>query len=169
MPFKDPEKKKAYGRKKMQAWRAAHPEDNKLRCKKSYQKHKEQRLLDTRLWKQKNPELARASQLISAARKRAPCTLSVYRVASIIKNGVCQVTGLRLIITSGKPSPWSPSLDRIDGKQGYTHENTRVVVWLYNTAKNEFSDEDVIILAQAIVNRSVEKIVPSVADALNKK
>lgn len=169
MPFKDPEKKKAYARKKMRAWRAAHPGDNKLRCKKSYQKHKEQRLLDTRLWKQKNPELARASQLISAARKRASCTLSVDRIASVIKNGACQVTGLRFVITSGKPSPWSPSLDRIDSKKEYTHENTRVVVWLYNSAKNEFSDEDVIILAHAVVNSSAEKIVPSIAEALNKK
>lgn len=152
----------------MQAWRAAHPEDNKIRCKKSYQTHKEQRLLDTRLWKQKNPELARASQLVSAARKRNLCTLSVDRIASIIKTGICEVTGLRFILVQGKTSPWAPSLDRIDSKKDYTHENTRVVVWIYNAAKNEFSDEDVLILARAVVNNSVEKIVPSVAEAIKK-
>jgi hypothetical protein len=54
-------------------------------------------------------------------------------------------------------NPWSPSLDRIDPKIGYTLENTRVVVWIYNTAKNVFHDEDVMLMAQALINQSIKE------------
>ena len=36
---------------------------------------------------------------------------------------------------------------------GYTEENTRVVVWLYNAAKNVFNDSDVLLMATALVNK----------------
>ena len=164
MPYKDIEKKRAYQRKKMALWRAKHPEDNKRRCAESYLRHKEKRLSGMREWKRQNPELARASQLISAARKRnVVCTLELQTIADKIKAGVCEITGLKFILSEKKASPWSPSLDRINGAEGYTPENTRVVVWLYNCAKNEFTDEDVKVLAEAL---TVEKVAPNIIKAL---
>jgi hypothetical protein len=44
------------------------------------------------------------------------------------------------------------SIDKIDPKKGYTLENSRVVVWIYNAAKNIFTDEDVMRMANALVN-----------------
>lgn len=159
MPFKDPEKRREYQRLKMRAWREKHPEDNKKRCKESYARHREQRLADTKKWKIDNPELARASQLISSARKRhETCTLDLLVIAQKIRNGVCEVTGLKFVLSKDTASPWSPSLARINGALGYTPENTRVVVWLYNCAKNEFSDADVNVLAEAIVARVCEPV-----------
>lgn len=153
----------------MRRRRAEDPQRFRDTLKRSYAKNRERRLADTRLWKASNPELARASQLISAARKRGVgCSLNCHAIAAAIKAGACQVTGLRFVLTNGKPSPWSPSLDRINGALGYTPENTRVVVWLYNCAKNEFGDADVAILAEAIAAKSAEKIAPAVASAMKK-
>lgn len=169
MPYKDIEKKRAYQRKKTRLWREKHPEDNRRRCKATRLKYLERYREMVRQWKVKNPELQRACQLVAAAKKRAHCTLDSRVIAASIKAGVCEITGLRFILTPGKPGPWSPSLDRIDGKFGYTPENTRVVVWLYNCAKNEFTDADVAILAEAIAKPLAEKIVPAITEALKKR
>lgn len=69
--------------------------------------------------------------------------------------GVCEVTGLPFTYSTESRNPWSPSLDRIDPMKGYTLENTRVVVWIYNTAKNVFSDQDVLLMCQSVVNKSL--------------
>lgn len=42
---------------------------------------------------------------------------------------------------TGRANPYGPSLDRINPSDGYTPENTRVVVWALNAMRNEFSDE----------------------------
>jgi hypothetical protein len=69
-----------------------------------------------------------------------------------LKTGVCEVTGLPFTYTLNARNPWSPSLDRIDPNIGYTLGNTRVVVWIYNAAKNVFTDADVHLMAQALIN-----------------
>ncbi len=44
-----------------------------------------------------------------------------------------------------------PSIDRIVPSEGYTDENTQVVVWAYNAAKGIGTSNDVMILARALV------------------
>lgn len=66
--------------------------------------------------------------------------------------GICEVTGIPFTYGLNARNPWSPSLDRIDPSVGYTLENTRMVVWIYNAAKNVFSDSDVMLMAHALVN-----------------
>lgn len=56
----------------------------------------------------------------------------------------------RIMRGCGQMPPWSPSLDRIDPLQGYTPENCRLVVWMYNAAKHISSDANVLRLAQAL-------------------
>jgi len=67
-----------------------------------------------------------------------------------LNNGSCEVTGLPLDISSGKRTPWSVSLDRTVPEKGYTKENTKVVVWIYNAAKGEFNHRDVLALMNAL-------------------
>ncbi len=80
--------------------------------------------------------------------------LSPEWILEKLSKGVCEVTGLPFTYSLESRNPWSPSLDRIDPTKGYTLENTRVVVWIYNAAKNVFSDEDVLLMSQALVNKS---------------
>jgi hypothetical protein len=86
--------------------------------------------------------------------KENNCTFDITEewIENKLINGFCEVTNLPFVITylTGK-QPWAPSLDKIDPLKGYTMDNTRVVVWLYNAAKNVFSDNDVLLMANALV------------------
>lgn len=99
----------------------------------------------------------KAKRLWLNARTRCPENFSLQfsTVYSKLENGICEVTGLPFIYTSEKSrGPWIPSLDKINPNEGYTEENTRVVCWIYNTAKNVYTDEDVLVLAEALVSNS---------------
>lgn len=121
-------------------------------CKNKFRfsKNKEQELS-----KQKEyfkTEKGRAIRLYHGAFKRNPLFLDISMnwIYDKLKNGFCEVTGLPFSYEA--KSPWAPSLDRIDSNLGYTKENTRIVIWLYNTAKNIYTDEDVLVVAQALCN-----------------
>jgi hypothetical protein len=152
LPWKDPERKRAYNRERQRIRYRDNPEAARLIRKRSYDLHRDKRIAYTRKWAADNPERYRAYQLLAKAKQRsASCSLNGKDIAEKIKAGVCEVTGLKFVLTKG-PTPWAPSLDRIDSKLGYTPENTRVVVWLYNAAKNQFTDADLLVLAQAITS-----------------
>lgn len=89
------------------------------------------------------------------------CTLTVEDVIRGIERGFCPATGIRFDLTHNHQrilgrtrNPYAPSLDRIDPRCGYTPENTRVVIWQYNAMKGEISDEELLLLCHAIVQRS---------------
>lgn len=71
-------------------------------------------------------------------------------IAAAVTSGVCQVTGLPFVYENGR-SPWAPSLDKTDPAGGYTPENVKVVVWMYNTCKWTFTHEDIVTFARAIL------------------
>lgn len=95
-----------------------------------------------------------ARLLLNNARGRArsktvPFTLTREWIEKRLVGGHCEVTGRSFDFTVG--SPWVPSLDRTKPSEGYTPENTRVVVWLYNAAKHEFGDAAVLEMARLLV------------------
>jgi|GEM_PF-3167831 len=59
-------------------------------------------------------------------------------------------------------SPWVASVDRIDPLGGYTQENARLVVWLYNAAKSNYQDQDVLRLALAVITHAAAQGHPKV-------
>ena len=74
-----------------------------------------------------------------------------------IEAGVCEVTGLQFEYSKdGKDrfQPFIPSVDRIDSSKGYTQDNCRMVVWIYNMAKAEWSDDIVLRMAKALVSKT---------------
>jgi hypothetical protein len=103
----------------------------------------------------------RAARLTTWIRARAGRTgrefdLTHEWVAERLAVGKCEVTGLPLDLArpeDGRFHPWGPSVDRIDCKKGYTQDNCRVVVWIYNMAKSEWSDEVVLQFAKALAAR----------------
>lgn len=96
----------------------------------------------------------RAHRLYAAARHRAKrrglsFTITFEWVINKLEQGACEVTKLPFVLTD-KRSPWAPSLDRKVPELGYTQENTQMVVFSYNTAKQEYSHENVVTLAHAL-------------------
>lgn len=75
--------------------------------------------------------------------------------------GKCAVTGIQFHIPTsaadckyGRQSAFVPSLDRVDPSGGYTPENCRIVLWAYNRFKGRDSDQEILAIARALVDRS---------------
>lgn len=160
MPYRDKNAEREYKRKQMARRRKEDPERFKETLRRSYAKHRERRLADNKAWRHGLPERNRASYLVSGAKKRAAAKgiefdLTFEWAIEKINAGVCEVTGLPFSLSPpgghAERSPWSPSVDKIDPSKGYTRDNCRVVVWIYNAAKSEFSDSDVLRMAMSVV------------------
>jgi hypothetical protein len=101
----------------------------------------------------------RAKLLFNNAKDRARRTgkefdLTEEWIIEILKNGICQATGIPFDLEQGdgqgQGRAWGPSLDRIDNSEGYTKDNTQVVCWIYNRAKGVGSHSDVVTMAEAL-------------------
>ena len=121
-------------------------------------------------WSENNPELRRiyarehrrrrrAMQLIRRARERAKKKRMAFELDFYepelqrrIDAGFCEVTGLPLNLDGGRT--WdSPSIDRIDTKQGYLYRNIRIVCHGINTAMNDWGEQCVVQMALAILSQ----------------
>jgi hypothetical protein len=78
----------------------------------------------------------------SARRRGQACTLTLDDVQAMLRPMVCSVTGVPLSWDWDGPgaNPWAPSIDRIDGSDGYHLENVRVVCWAFNQARGAWPD-----------------------------
>lgn len=103
-------------------------------------------------WKAEHWDIARLHNIYNSTRIRAlkkgiEFTITGKWFRDKALNGVCEATGLPFNHDKpkerNKKNPYSPSLDRFDPKQGYTPENTKVVLWIHNRAK---SDDDIYTL-----------------------
>lgn len=102
----------------------------------------------------------RASALVRKAKLRAswtgqPFALSTEWAADRLTHGLCEVTGLPFELNEGTRGAFSPSIDRARPELGYTAENSRMVVWIYNSAKGDGTHSDVLRMAFALVQRAV--------------
>ena len=104
---------------------------------------------------------SRASRLVCGMRSRCKkkgleYDLTNEWVQEKLEAGVCEVTGIPLELKGGGLNnggrPFAPSLDRTDPTKGYTMDNVKVVCWIYNGAKGVGTHEDVIKLAEALIN-----------------
>jgi hypothetical protein len=116
--------------------------------------------------------LGRATTAINAARCRAKkkgieCSIEPTEIAKVICKGQCEVTGISFDLLS-KVGPFVPSLERTDPLKGYTPENVKVVVFIYNAAKNNWRHSDVLKLAEALLNVESSKIQQESLGVLNE-
>jgi len=111
------------------------------------------------MYRTRNAE-GRASSAISKTKTRAKAKKLAFNLTTRwyrtkIRNGICEATGLLLDLGPTKEpnliNPFSPSIDRVDNEQGYTKDNCRVVIWMYNRAKGIDTDADVLIMARALL------------------
>lgn len=132
--------------------------------KKYYEEHKEHHSKLVRSLYRRNRKIPeRKAQMMltwirsRAKRKNLDFDIDKEFILRKLEKGVCEVTGLRLDLedegrNGARINPYGPSIDRIDPEQGYIKSNCRMVVWIYNVAKQDFSDDDVMVLATALVS-----------------
>jgi len=154
---------------------------NKERCRRFYEKNKDHVKEYSRRWYAENKERSletkrkyfnsprgRAVELMNRINKQMKgrrfgkpgfeTNLTIEWIEEKIKKGFCETTGIPFDFNDRKGSwaPFSPSVDRIDSKKGYTIDNCRVVCKIYNMAKNQFTDEDVIVMSKALASKNSE-------------
>lgn len=111
-----------------------------------------------RRWKTDNPASHLLRNCRGNARKRGlDFALTVEGIEGMLAPMVCSATGLPL--TWGHDgdtsrNPWAPSIDRLDCSKGYVPGNVRVVCVLYNLARSDFRDEDLLEVAKALAARA---------------
>lgn len=113
----------------------------------------------------------RATVLFNGAKQRAnkkniPFDLTLSWVKEKLETGVCEVTKLKFVLTkynegSSKTNPYAPSIDQIKPSAGYTKDNCRMVINSYNKFKSDYSDEEVLKIAKAVVNSATKQSVPN--------
>jgi hypothetical protein len=86
-------------------------------------------------------------------------TLEFLEELWIKQNGKCAATGLILdtkYLQTKKQkknkNPYQASLDRIDNSKGYTKDNIRFVCYMFNIARNDFTDEQVLDFCKKVMN-----------------
>lgn len=102
----------------------------------------------------------RAYQLWHRAKRRAEVSnleFSLTRswVEELLAYGVCQVTGIAFDLsksTRTRQNPLCPTIDRINPALGYTPSNSRMVTWIYNRAKGDGTDAEVLAFAKVVLN-----------------
>lgn len=93
----------------------------------------------------KNYDAALRAMLCNQARIRAKRKAIEHTIkpADIELVHVCPIRNVPLERATGKFSQNSYTLDRIDNTKGYIPGNVRVISWLANNLKNNFTIEDV--------------------------
>ena len=86
-----------------------------------------------------------------AAVKNLPFDLTVEWITSRW-TGRCEYCDVQFDVLGHKA--FAPSIDRVDPTRGYTQDNCRLVIWAVNMLKSQFSDDEVALIARAIVNHT---------------
>ena len=97
-----------------------------------------------------------------AKKKSLPFDLDVEWIMERLKK-TCPVTDCVFALKNtgnnySNRSPFTPSIDKIDPALGYTKDNCRLVIWWYNSAKQQLTDEETIKLCK-IVSTSTTDLV----------
>ncbi|SRR5712691_10880699 len=67
-------------------------------------------------------------------------------IEDVVVPTLCPVLGIPLLVTSGRPTDNSPSLDRIDNSKGYIKDNVLVVSYRANTIKSNASLDELRLI-----------------------
>lgn len=117
---------------------------------------------------------ALARRLISrhkwgARRRKIPFDLTPRHIVRMLEESGyrCPLSGIAFSKRAPDPhdlyglrDPWSPSIDRIDNRLGYTAENVRVVCVAANMAMNAWGYDVLLRLARGIVRNAAIAAVP---------
>jgi hypothetical protein len=107
-----------------------------------------------------------ASALVLRQRYAAKDRGIPFEVGERFVYGLMQQTGFRCAVSGiafsrTKPNgiahvdPWAPSIDRIDNRQGYLHDNVRIVAIAANYAMNRWGYDMLLRLAKGVVRSAM--------------
>ena len=161
-------------------FRTRHPDRVRASNRKNYEVHKIRERARQRENYRKDPETHKtrvknwqkhnsAGHLWQSIRRRKDVDpeLTLEDIEEILAPMVCSVTGTQLIWDVDKPyDPLKPSIDRIDSDKGYTRSNLRLTSLVYNIAKSQYSDEQVLeYLVRPLVRKLGVNLWPSTRGA----
>ena len=86
-----------------------------------------------------------------------PITTDEVMVIWKKQNGRCAVSGVEMTWGKGRIMPTSVSIDRLDGSRGYEKDNIRLVCYQVNTFRGRWSDEQMLVMAKAIIAHMEDK------------
>ncbi len=138
-----------------QTWKEKNPDW----ARKVYPRYKARSNASSLAWHQKTRLSAPWDILITSAKVRAkkkglPFNLT-REWGKKHWTGFCALTGLAFAINPGKGRTlFSPSIDQIVASQGYTQDNCRFILWSVNSLKGAGTDQDVKIIAEAIMRNT---------------
>lgn len=144
-------------RQKSKKYRSRHPE-----YYKKYDKDRHQRLRPQITEKMRERERAKRKRYpwlpsFVGAKSRAKKDGLAFNLTKewCIENwdGACLLTGIPFVTTKGRvgPNMFSPSLDKIIPRLGYTIGNCRFICWGLNLLKSDGTDADMYRLAETLV------------------
>ena len=96
-----------------------------------------------------------ARQHAKAKNREFTITLDDLFNVLIKQDNKCSLTGVSFSAEN------KPSLDRIDSSKPYLKDNIKIVIFMYNVCKSEFSHEDVVIFCRALKENEDGKIQKS--------
>ena len=106
--------------------------------------------------------LSRLRRLCTGAKTRAKANNLDYNIDADYlmelweeQEGCCSLSGIKLVLEKGsgvnEVHPYTPSIDKIDSKGGYTRGNVRITCYHMNVALNKYGLEGFDKLVQAYI------------------
>ena len=97
-----------------------------------------------------------------SVKKQVEFDLCRAEIEQVLRDGLCQYTGIAFDLTDGPRTPWSPTLDRLNNDLGYTKDNVQVVVWAFNAFKNQWDRQTYLLLLQQCLHHFGFSIKPQI-------
>jgi hypothetical protein len=101
------------------------------------------------------------SATLCLARKRAVVTIDQDHLMGLYdqQEGLCALSGVRMTWATGRWSPTSISMDRIDNNSGYIAGNVRLVCVAVNAFRGTMNDQELLKMAKSLVSTMESKRV----------
>lgn len=158
------------------AYKKNNPEKEKIYDKNKHEKAKtknpnyfKERYLKTRKLASRDPlnpmpVNEKLLKLLSGAKKRALSKNIDFNLTYDFlfnlwekQNGTCLLTGIKFDLYVSETKCYSPSIDKIDTKKGYTQDNVRLIIYAMNTGLSNWGTEVFDVICKQYYERNIKK------------
>ncbi len=144
---------------KRRAKYAADPQGYIARQKERSARNPEGRRRVVRRSRARKPWLKALNASLARTAKDGGLNTLTKEWAQTTYTGKCVLTGFPFTVGNGDvvrkngAHPYAPSIDKIDPTKGYTPDNCRFVLWVVNKFKDRMTDDEMFVVAGALVAR----------------